>query len=107
MDEEHGQDFLKLLFKGLIPIVFFIGGIVILVSRMAFWSIFLGLPTFIIGLAMLINAFDEIASSAILPKSNIVTCIVCKKPTPAIPGLPEKDTICAKCREDIAKGGKS
>lgn len=95
------ENTIKVIFKGLIPILFFIGGVVILVSRIAFWSIFLGLPTFIIGFAMLINALDEITTSTILPKSHAVGCMVCKKPTPAIPGIPEKETICAKCEREI------
>lgn len=89
---------LKLLFKGLIPIILFVGGIAILISRITFYSIFLGLPVTIIGLGILINALDEIVSSAILPEAEITKCRICKKPTPVISGIAQEETICVKCR---------
>lgn len=109
MEEEyhHGEEFLKLLFKGLIPIIFFIGGVVILISRISGWSLILGLPVTIIGIAILINVFDEITSSIILPRSHITACMVCKKPTLVIPGIAEDQMICAKCRQNLVRSAKS
>lgn len=98
-ENHHSEEFLKLLFKGLIPLVLFIGGVVILISQISGWSLILGLPITIIGLAILINVYDEIASSLILPRSQITKCAICKKPTPVVPGIPEDQTICARCKK--------
>lgn len=101
--EEHhrSEERVRLVFKGLIPIILFIGGIVVLVSGVAGWNMILGIPITIIGLAILINVFDEISSFVILPKHYLASCAICGKATPALPGIPENDTICAKCKREI------
>lgn len=91
----------KILFKGIIPVVLFLGGIVVLVSGVAGWNMILGIPITIIGLAILINVFDDISSSAILPRPYLTSCASCGKATPVLPGIPENKTICAKCNREI------
>lgn len=66
----HVEEFLKLLFKGLFPLVFFVGGVVVLVSRIPGWGLILGLPMTVIGSALLINTFDEIARSIVFPQKD-------------------------------------
>lgn len=105
-EHHHAEEFLKLLFRGLMPLVFFVGGIVVLVSRIQGWSLLLGLPMTIFGAAILIYTFDDIARATILPLPHVTKCSVCGKPTPVLPGVSEKDSICYSCKRDIKKGIK-
>lgn len=109
MQEEHHhqEEFLKLLFRGILPSVFFIGGVVVLVSRIPVWSLLLGLPMTLIGSAILLYALDDIARNTILPRPHLTACSVCKKPTPVVPGIPENKVICASCMRQIREGSKS
>jgi hypothetical protein len=99
------EEAIKLLFRGTIPIVFLAAGVVILALRMPGWSLLLGVPLTIFGAVFLIYTYDEVVRKTFVPMPPEVTkCSVCGKHTPAIPGVPEKDTICAICKRDIKKG---
>jgi hypothetical protein len=104
-EHHHAEEFIKLLFRGILPIIFFIGGIVILGLRLKGWSLLLGTPITILGAIFLILSFDEFARAAILPRRT-TRCSVCEKPTPTIPGEWEEETICPSCKKDIARGIK-
>lgn len=99
------EEAIKLLFRGIIPIVFLAAGVVILALRMPGWSLLLGIPLTIFGAVFLIYTYDEVVRKTFMPMpSQIVKCSVCGKPTPVIPGFPEKDTICAVCKKEVKKG---
>jgi len=90
------------LFGGIIPIVFLAAGVVILALRMPGWSLLLGLPLTIFGTVFLIYTYDEVVRKTFVPMPPQITkCSVCGKPTPVIPGVPEKDTICAICKKRL------
>jgi len=58
---------IRLIYKGLIPIVLVLGGIAILALRIQGWSLFLGLPMVVIGVIIMIYTYDEIAQKHIDP----------------------------------------
>ncbi len=99
------EEAIKLLFRGIIPIVFLAAGVIILALRMPGWSLLLGIPLTIFGAVFLIYTYDEVVRKTFAPMpTQIVKCSVCGKHTPVIPGFPEKDTICAACKKEVKKG---
>lgn len=82
----HSEEAVKLLLRGLIPIVFLAGGVIILALRISGWSLFLGIPLTIFGVAFLIYTYDEVVSRKFeeeiptkLKKKNGTTFVVRKK----------------------------
>lgn len=55
----------RALLSVLVSIVLFVGGIVLLILRLPFWSLFLGLPATQIGLILLIFSFDRLSQEEI------------------------------------------
>lgn len=92
----------KLAVQLFLSLVLFVGGIVLLALRIPGWSLFLGLPAVQIGIVLLIFTFDEIARYRVGPESlKMISCSVCGEPTPA-PSW-QKEKICEKCQQKIAK----
>ena len=88
-----------------LSLVFFAGGIVLLLSRLPGWSLFLGLPATQIGIILLILTFDDIARKKFGPENLcVVSCSICGRPTPTPCG--QKEDICADCQKKITKKGK-
>lgn len=99
------EEAIKLLFRGIIPIVFLAAGVIILALRMPGWSLLLGLPLTIFGTVFLIYTYDEVVRKTFAPMpTQVVKCSVCGKPTPVIPDISGKDTICAVCKKEVKKG---
>lgn len=100
----HIEEIIKLVFKGLIPIVLLAGGLILLDLRITGWSLVFGFPIAVIGAAMLIFAYDEIVSKRIgdppsmFIESKFVKCSLCGEKTPRVPGEWEEDTVCLKCK---------
>lgn len=103
-EHHHAEETVKLFFRGFLPSLLFAGAVVILALRIPGWSLLLGAPLTVIGAVLLIFTIDEIARVRIMPHPYVTSCSVCGKPTPVIPGVPEKDTICAICKRDVKKG---
>jgi hypothetical protein len=98
----HFEEGVKLIFRGLIPIVLLLSGMGLLFLRLPGWSIIFGLPLVTFGVVFLIYTYDEVVSKRVLPiPKAVVKCSVCGQPTPQIPGVAEEDTICAICKRKI------
>lgn len=65
--ERNYLEIVKLIFKGLIPIVFLIAGVVILSLRISGWSLLLGIPLTIFGTVFLIYTYDEVLTKTLPP----------------------------------------
>jgi hypothetical protein len=97
---------IKLIFRGLIPIVLLVCGVVLFVSRAAIWNVILGLPLIVFGVTTLIYTYDEVISKKVdasQPKfvifeSKYVRCFACGKKIRRVPGEWEEDAICRGCR---------
>ena len=101
------EEAIKLLFRGIIPIVFLAAGVVVLALRMPGWSLLLGLPLTIFGAVFLIYTYDEVVRKTFAPMiPQIVKCSVCGKPTPSLPGQDPENTICPVCKRGVKKGIK-
>lgn len=61
----HAEETVRLIFKGLIPIMLLLGGIALLSLRISGWSIIFGLPLTVIGSVFLIYTYDEIVRKRI------------------------------------------
>jgi len=59
-EHHHAEETVKLIFRGLIPVVFLVSGVVILGLKLPGWSLFIGLPLTIFGTVFLIYSYDEI-----------------------------------------------
>lgn len=100
------ESVIKLIFRGLIPIILLAGGLFLLDLPISVWSVILGLPVTVIGVALLIFTYDEVVSKKIIPsqprfvvfESKYVKCFVCGKKTPRVPGEWEEDIVCPKCK---------
>ncbi len=104
----HHIETIKLIFRGLIPIVLVVGGIVLMTLRLSVWGLVLGIPMIIIGVVFLIYTYDAVVSERILPFSDkFVNCSVCGKLTPLSPATDPQDAICATCKADIENGLRS
>ncbi len=103
-EHHHAEEAIKLIFRGLLPLALFVGGVIVLGVKIGGWGLLLGIPLTVIGAIFLIYTFDDIARATILPRSHFTSCSVCDKPTPVIPGVDEKDTICSSCKRKVAKG---
>lgn len=99
--QEHGSSFEKsiiLIFKGLIPIILLISGIILLFLRYSFWSIFFGLPLITFGAVFSVYTYNDFISKTITPlNKETIPCKVCGKITPLIPGLAAEKTMCSSC----------
>lgn len=49
----------RLLLTTLLAITLFVGGIVLLISKIPFWSLYFGLPSVQIGIILMILAFEK------------------------------------------------
>ena len=96
------ESLIKLIFRGVIPIVFFVGGVFLFITRVSPWGVILGLPTIVIGMVMMIYTYDEVISKKVVETSEELTrCSVCGKLTPRQPGVDPRDTFCSVCKTDI------
>jgi hypothetical protein len=105
--EGNPERMIKLVFRGIIPIVFLISGIALLGLRISGWGTILGIPLVVFGSVFLIYTYDEVVSKhveSIAPKLTTTPCSVCGKPTPKVNILSPEDTICDDCKVKIKKG---
>lgn len=63
---EHQEALTVLVIKILAPFAMMVCGLILLALRLAGWSIIIGLPITIIGIVLLIYAYDEIVSKKIV-----------------------------------------
>jgi hypothetical protein len=104
MAKKAAEALVKLIFRGLIPIVFFGGGVALFVTRASPWGVVLGLPAIVIGMVMMIYTYDEVISKKVYPLADELTrCAVCGRLTPRVAGVNPKDTICSPCNADISE----
>ena len=111
MDEEreienhsHGEHFLRLFYRGLLPIVLLGSGMALLFLHLPGWSLIFGLPMIVIGSVFLIDTYDDLIQKTVDPYSKeVVDCVSCGEPTPKIAGLSEKHTFCASCKKKFLK----
>lgn len=101
--EEKGQNaegIIRLVLKGLLPVVLVFSGLALLYLNLSGWSIILGLPMLVIGSVFIIYTYDDIFQKRIEPiRGALTNCIVCGKPTPIIAGVDKGKTVCHKCQE--------
>ena len=100
-EHHHPEEVIKLIFKGVIPIVLLLAGIALLALRLPGWSIIFGLPLVVFGVVFLIYTYDEILSKNFetFPK-KLVKCKVCGKPTPYLSGTDPENAVCFSCQEE-------
>ena len=80
----------------------FLGGIVLLVLQVPFWSLFLGLPSIQIGIVFIIFAFDAISREEVgkeLRNVHQVPCALCGQPT--FTRGTEVKGICSDCDKKL------
>lgn len=65
--DSEGQGKIKLLYKGLIPVLLVVAGVVILVLGIEGWSVLLGIPITVIGVIMMIYTYDEMVQKRVKP----------------------------------------
>ncbi|MFC1710271.1 hypothetical protein ACFL0F_01240 [Patescibacteria group bacterium] len=100
LKEEHQITIVRLVLRGVLPVILLISGLYLLTLRLAGWSIIFGIPMIIIGTVFLIYTYDEIVSSKVgIIKGKVVKCKVCGEPTPLIPGGNPERTVCPECEE--------
>lgn len=93
------ESVVRLVFRGLLPIVLVGGGVWLLTSKLSGWNIILGIPMTIIGMVFLIYTYDEVVSNKIQPLSQeLVRCRRCGRLTPRMLGVSRKETICLSCK---------
>jgi hypothetical protein len=63
----HTEEIVKLILKGLIPIVLLSGGLILLALRISGWSLIFGLPLTIFGSVFLIYTYDEMVRKKVDP----------------------------------------
>lgn len=59
----HGEEMVKLILKGVVPVCILVGGLILLIIKLPGWGIILGLPMVVIGTVFLIYTYDEVVSS--------------------------------------------
>lgn len=100
-EHHHLEEAIRLLLKGLLPVILVIGGITLLFLRLSGWSLVLGLPMTVIGSVFLIYTYDEVVQKRVEPvRGRITKCMICHKVTPMIPGVDKHKTICLKCEQE-------
>lgn len=99
-EHHHAEEAIKLVFRGVIPIVLVLSGVALLALRLAGWSVIFGLPLVVFGVVFLIYTYDEIVSKNFetFPK-KLVKCKVCGKPTPILSGADPAKAVCYSCQE--------
>jgi len=85
---------IKLIARIIIPIIMFIGGIIILSLHLPGWSIILGLPVSMFGIVFIIYTYDEVI---------LERCPICKKVYSVDKIGGTEDFICENCREKIIR----
>ena len=101
LNTNQGEEVIKLVFRGLLPIFLMIGGMLLLFLRISGWSIILGLPMLIMGTVFLIYTYDEVVQRRVEPiRGQITKCSICHKFTPMMPGIDKNQTVCPKCLEE-------
>jgi len=82
----------------ILSLTIFTGGIVILLSRIPGWSLFLGLLLIPLGLVLMVFSLDETARKVFVPENfRPARCSLCGKMTYAKEG--EKEVVCGICQE--------
>lgn len=99
----HFEEGIKLLFRGLLPIILLTAGLAILFLRLPGWSMIFGIPMIIIGCVFLIHTYDEVVRKSYggIPQ-EIAKCAVCGKETPKYPGQGNDSVICSNCKREKA-----
>ena len=93
---------IKLIFRGLIPLAMLGAGVVLMTSRISGWSLIIGIPVTVIGMAMLVFTYDEVVQKQVQPiQKELVRCNICGRLTARQLGVIPEDVICRHCRERI------
>lgn len=66
-EHHHAEEEIKLVFRGVIPLVFLIAGVAVLMLRIPGWSLLLGIPITIFGTVFLIYTYDEVVRRRVGP----------------------------------------
>ena len=66
-EHHHTLEIIRLILKGLIPIVLLSGGLILLALRISGWSLIFGLPLTIFGSVFLIYTYDEMVRKKVDP----------------------------------------
>ena len=94
------EKIIKLIFRGLLPVVLLLSGIVLLSLRIAGWSIIFGLPMVVIGVVFLIYTYDEVVSKKTVQTRQVYTCSICGQPAIRLPTDPlGKAILCPTCKK--------
>lgn len=100
----HFEEAIKLIFRGLIPIIFLAGGVGLLALRLPGWSLILGIPVTIFGVVFLLYTYDEVVRGKVFSMpTRFARCAVCGKPTPILPGQNPGNLICPVCKKEVGK----
>ena len=95
---------IKLIARIIIPIIMFIGGIIILSLHLPGWSIILGLPVSMFGIVFIIYTYDEVITKNVVNKEKYLErCPICKKVYSVDKIGGTEDFICENCREKIIR----
>ena len=98
---DRSEKIVKLIFKGVIPIVLIVCGVALLFAKIPGWGVLLGLPMVVMGTIFMIYAYDEMIQKEIEPiEGEFMNCNICGKPTPKLPGVEPEDAICPSCSKD-------
>ncbi len=107
----HLEEAIQLIFRGLIPLALLAGGLVLLDLRIFAWSLIFGLPTTVVGVALLIFTYDDVMGKKIgkipprFADPEVVNCFNCGNETPLVSGEWEEDILCPTCKQ-LKKEGK-
>lgn len=103
--ERRPERIIKLLFRGLIPILMLLAGVVLMVSKGSGWLMIIGTPITVLGTVFLIYTYDEVIRRTVVPMSEELTrCALCGKLTPRVAGINPEDTICSRCKKEVSRG---
>jgi hypothetical protein len=108
LEKHHGYSevrvTLRLVFRVVVPIIFLIGGLVLLSFRLPGWSLIIGLPMIIFGIVFLVYTYDEVVTDKVAEGGEgNWPCGKCRKHSDDKACDGPNDTVCLKCKERIFK----
>jgi len=94
---------IKLLFRGLVPMLMLVAGVILMTSEISGWNLIIGTPITILGTVFLVFTYDEVIAKKVTPLSQELTrCASCSKLTPRVAGVNPEDTICPRCKQKVS-----
>jgi len=95
---------IKLLFRGFMPMLMLVAGVILMTSEISGWNLIIGTPITVLGTIFLIFTYDEVIAKKVTPLSQELTrCAICAKLTPRVAGVDPKDTICPRCKQKVGR----